>query len=84
MSDESKVVFTVPVNITKKHLISFIEVLNQYEIDEAEEELTIEEVLSKPKLLEYLCIGAVEDGTAMYDPFEFWNNDGWCDFKDYR
>lgn len=78
-------VCSVVVNVTEKQLLSFIEILNKYEIDDNDEErLTSEEVLSKPNLLEYLCKEAVNDGVALYDPFEFWNNDGWCDFRMYR
>jgi hypothetical protein len=80
----SPVLYTVQVGVNQDQLEQIIKCLNKYEIDEDETELTIEEVKSNPNLLKYLCEEAVVDGVALYDPFEFWNNDGWCDFKDYR
>jgi hypothetical protein len=77
-----EIVFVVPVNITKIQLVNIILVLNKFEFPE--DPLTIEEVLSNPELLKYICTEAAEDGTALFDPFEFWNNDGWCDIFDYR
>lgn len=80
------VVFTVQVEVTEKQLKSFISVLNENEVDEdeGEKELTFKEVTGNPKLLEYICTEAVKDGVGMYDPEEFWNSDGWCDWRDYR
>jgi len=76
----------VPVEVNNVQLQGIIDTLNRFEIDENEGEtpLTIEEVEGNKELLTYLCKEAVEDGIALYDPVEFWNNDGWCDFKDYR
>lgn len=76
------VVFKATVDVTKQHLEAFIETLNAW--DRPTSPLTLEEVLSKPVLLKYICSEAVEDGVAMYDPEEFWSNDGWCDWQDYR
>lgn len=78
------VVFVVPVSVTKNELESFLLVLNELELEEDEDELTVEEVLNNPDLLRYLCEEAVEDGVALHDPQEFYSNDGWCDFRDYR
>ncbi len=83
MSDQ-EVVFVVPVNVTRSQLVdNIIRILNRYELCE-EEPLTIEEILSKPELLKYLCTESVKDGIALYDPYEFWSNDGWCNVRDYR
>lgn len=71
--------------VSREQLEGIIKCLNENELsDEQEERLTIEEVLANPKLRDYLCGEAVEDGIALYDPDEFWNNDGWCDLRDYR
>lgn len=75
-------IFVVPVKVTSTQLQSFIDVLNKWEFDE--DKLTFDEVMAKPKLLEYICTEAVLDGTAIFDPLSFWNNDGWCDIRDYR
>lgn len=83
MADQD-VVCVVPVSVTEKQLESFIAILNGWELRKHEERLTLEEVMSKPKLLEYICREAVEDGVGVYDPLTFWNNDGWCDIRDYR
>jgi len=85
MIDENTVIIVVPVEVTIKHILSFMEVLNDREIERPEEEfLTLDEILKNHKLMKYLATEAVNDGVAMFDPFEFWNNDGWCDFRDYR
>lgn len=81
----SETVYTVQVNITKSQLLNIITILNKWEIDEEEDEtlLTFEEVTSKPLLLKYICEDAVK-GDGLVDPEESWNNDFWCDFRDYR
>lgn len=86
MNNEDEVVYSVTTHISREQLLGFIKILNEYEIDEdeGEELFTVEEVLSKPDLLKYICTEAVNDGVALYDPIEFWNNDGWCDVKDFR
>lgn len=80
---ESEIVLEVVVKVTKNQLLSFINVLNKWEFGK-KDQLTFDEVMSKPKLLNYICSTAVEDGVALYDPLSFWNNDGWCDIRDYR
>ena len=82
--DKKAIVCTIAVNVNVGQLNDILDTLNKHEIDEGEEKLTLTEVVNNEKLLNYICREAVEDGTAMYDPFEFWNADGWCDFKDYR
>lgn len=78
--------YKVTIEVTEGQMEDIIDCLNKYEVDEdeGEERLTLEEVKSKPNLLKYLAEEAVKDGVAPYDPMEFWNNDGWCDFRDYR
>ena len=73
--------------VSRQHLEEIIEFLNEQELDdeeEQEEKLTVEEVLSKPELLRYLVVEELEDRDEMFDPFEYWNADGWCEFRDYR
>lgn len=90
--DDIETVYTVQVNVTKTQLLSIIACLNRHEFDSGrknpegveDEILTFTEVMSKPNLLKYLCEEAVEDGVALYDPVEFWTNDGWCDVRDFR
>lgn len=86
-------VCVVATYVSREQLEGIIKCLNENELEgwrnpdgsgEQEELLTIEEVLANPKLRDYLCGEAVEDGIALYDPHEFWNNDGWCDLRDYR
>ena len=81
MNNEDEVVFTVVTPITRDQVLGFINVINKWS---DEEPLTIEEVLSKPDLLKYICEEAVEDGTAMYDAAEFINNDGWLKIESFR
>ena len=78
---EQEVVYTVQVLVTKQHLHQIIKFLNR-DLDEGEQSLTIEEVLSKPELIEYICEMAVE-GDGLFNPFDCWNNDGWSEWKDY-
>lgn len=80
------VMCTIPVlvHVTIRHMMSFIKVINKYDMDCQEKPLTIEEVNTNPDLCEYICKEAVEDGTAMYDPTEFHCNDGWSDIRLYR
>lgn len=80
----NETVFVVPVKVTSVQLQSFIDILNGWEFKKHETRLTFDEVMANPKLLEYICTEAVLDGVAMYDPLTFWNNDGWCDIRDYR
>lgn len=79
------VVKEIMVQVTDQHISEFIEQMNRdvYE-DEGEQFLTVEEVVGNDRLLTYVCEQAVADGVALYDPLEFWNADGWCDWKDYR
>jgi hypothetical protein len=88
---EPTIVKQVLVSITDIQLQTFIDQINQDLADEDgdlfdEDDglLTITEVVGNQKLLDYICESAVEDGTAVYDPEEFWNNDGWCDWSDFR
>ena len=84
MNNEDLVVFTVLVHITRDQLANFINVLNRFELRDGEEPLTVDEVISKPNLLKYICDEAVEDGAAIVDPVQFWNEDGWCDWRQFR
>lgn len=72
--------------VTYGELKSFIAVLNEHESSCKDNKLTLDEVMNTPDLLDYLCEQAVEDEEklAFSDPFEFWNNDGWCDFWRFR
>lgn len=76
----SEVVYTGQVPITRSQLESFIRVINI----STNQPLTIEEVLANERLLQYICFEAINDGVALHDPTEFWNNDGWCDVEQYR
>lgn len=77
------VVKEVTVQVTQDQLEDILEVINRYELDEGIE-LTLEQVLANDELLTYICETAVDDGVlALYDPLEFWNNDGWCDVQDH-
>ncbi|MCK5016715.1 MAG: hypothetical protein KAS32_06525 [Candidatus Peribacteraceae bacterium] len=80
MSDS---VYSQTVTISKKQLESFIPELNR-DLDEGEKELTVSEVLSNKRLLTYICSSVIDDGTGIHDPFEFWNSDGWCEWKSFR
>jgi len=55
------------------HIKEVIKILNKYEIWDGEKELTLEDVMSSPKLLKYLDAGD--------DAFEHWNADGYCDWR---
>ena len=82
--DKQAVVITIPVPVTIMVLQTFLDVINSCILDEDDDPfLTVESVQKQPKLLEYICKEAVMDGTAMYDPSEFFNNDGWDELRDY-
>lgn len=87
MSNKSnKKVYTQEVHITKVQLEGYIDTINNG-MDEEDDEyqpLTYKEVVNKKDLLHYICSSVIEDGVGVYDPEEFWNNDGWCDITDYR
>lgn len=83
MNNEDEVVFTVATHITRDQLLILIKAINKG-MWEDEEPLTIEEVLSKPDLLKYICEEAVIDGRALYDPDDFINDDGWIDLEQFR
>ena len=81
MSNQNEVVYVVKINITRSDLEECIKYLNR-DIDDGEAELTIEEVLSKPDLLTYIC-----DNRIRLDdigPLDCWNCDGWTEWKDFR
>ena len=86
IGDMENALCTVAVPITGDDLERFIKVINGgWEVREEEvPPLTLPELMSNDRLMEYIVTEAVEDGVAMYDPGEFWNNDGWCDWQDYR
>lgn len=86
MPSALEVVFTKECHVNREQLQDIIDVLNRNEIDEDEDEqpLTIDEVIGNKALLEYICGEALDNTESLYDPVEFWNGDGWCDFKDYR
>lgn len=81
--DNLEVVCTVQTEITYSQLLSWVEALTKSMWDD-ENPLTIEEVMSKPDLLKYICDEAVEDGRAVYDPDEFIGDDGWMDLEEFR
>ena len=86
VGDPEDSLWAVAVHVSVSQIESFIKTINNgYEVSSGEAEpLTIQELMSNDRLMDYICTGAVEDGIAMYDPFEFWCNDGWCDWQDYR
>jgi len=81
MSNQNEVVYVVKINITHSDLEECIKYLNR-DIDDGEAELTIDEVLSKPDLLAFICDNRIvlEDVEAG----ECWNSDGWAEWKDFR
>lgn len=81
---KDQIVYTQPVTVSREQLESFLNIINKYLLDEEDEKITVEECLLKPDLMKYICGEAIKDGAAMWDPLEFWNNDGWCDIKDHR
>ena len=84
----SKIVLkTVQIEITEDQIISFLPTINRsFDQQDGDVLITIDEVKSNPKLLDYIVDEIVKDSVLMGlgDPFEFWNNDGWCDVQDYR
>ena len=78
---ENDVVYRIEIQLTRNDLENLLEVLNRYEFDD--NPLTVEEVLSKPDLLKYICEMDFKECTLI-DPLEYWNNDGWCDVHNYR
>jgi hypothetical protein len=77
------VVYSQAVNVTTAQLQKIVDVLS-HDVYEDEQPLSIDEVLNNPQLLDYICSNTIEDGVALYDPHEAWNNDCWCEWKDYR
>lgn len=93
MSD--KIVYTKPVHISEEFLVACINFLNKKElegdiqdaIEDGEvppELLTLEEVMSKPALLEYLCEVLVTCNGSEDEMHEAWNFDEFCDFAEHR
>ena len=85
MSD--KVVYTKPVDVHESDLLVAIGILNDSTLDIDPEEgdvpLTLEEVYSKPALLEFFCeVLLTCDGED--DIHEAWNFDEFSDFKKFR
>lgn len=85
MSD--KVVYTKPVDVHESDLECVINILNNSSLDIDVEDgdipLTLEEVYSKPALLEYLCeVLLTCDGEE--DIEEAWNFCEFADFKNFR
>jgi len=83
MNNEDLVVFSVVVHITRQDLLDFINTLNKWEIEDGEEPLTIEEVMSKPDLLKYLCDEGVA-GNAVFDSTDCWNGGFWGEWRQFR
>lgn len=88
MEQVNQVVYVVKTEITTGELQELIDFLNAKEcgennwrIEGSAPLLTLEEVTGNPKLLAYLCEALV---LKEYDIPEAWNNDGFCDFADYR
>lgn len=81
----SEVVFRKEVTITNEQLEDIVKVLNRDGCSQ-QPPLTVSEVIEKPELLDYICGEIIEDGVlaALCDPMEFYRNDGWCDWKQYR
>lgn len=79
----NEVVKVVKIDITKKDLQDFLDVLNKWELtDEGDEKLTIENVVSRPNLLDYI-VDEIVNEWGWAEPLDFWNGDGWCDIRDY-
>lgn len=76
------VVFSMPMHVTRSHLQSFVNTINQFE--KPQPKLSVQEVIDNKELLNYICSNALEDGVAMYDSTEFYRNDGWSDWEQYR
>ena len=81
MSNSNPVVFTVNVDVTREQLSNIIRVLNACELDDDDCELTIDNVIARPKLLAYLATSFVEGGQD--DPGDLWNNNYFDDLRDY-
>lgn len=76
--------FVCEVPVSEQMMQEVIDVLNEYEIypEDGDQPLTLEEVKNNPDLLKYLC--SDPDPFVTREVVEFWNADGWCDFKQYR
>lgn len=89
MEQVNQVVYVVKTEILTGDLQELIDLLNKNELAEGmqldDEDLkpllTLEEVLGNPELLAYLCEALV---MKEHDVDEAWNQDGFCDFADYR
>ncbi len=79
----SKVVKIVQFEVTEEQIQKIVNLLNKWSIDEDEQPLTLQEVLTNQNLLDYL----IDQDAVLYgltDMSEYYRNDGWCDFRDYR
>lgn len=76
-------IYTVQVPIFKDQLREVINVINKHDLDEDDEKLTLGGVLDNPPLLKYLCEALVELDNVGVDVFDIWNQDGFCDWKDF-
>lgn len=78
-------VYTVQVPIFRGQLREVIDMINEHDIHEDDEfdKLTLEGVLNNPPLLKYLCEALVELDNVGGDVFDIWNQDGFCDWKDF-
>lgn len=78
----SKVLGTIQVQFTEDHLKSILKVLNHFRDEEGgEQQITIEQVLANPKLLQYI-MDEWERG-ADRDVHEIRSADGWDEINDY-
>ena len=82
--NEAATLYVVKIAITAKDINDVINTLNRHEIEEGETPLTLKEVQSNPELLKYLFDGVDWKEATIGDPEEYWNADGWDEFKKYR
>lgn len=77
-----KIVYRVTTEITEWQLAGFLDQINKDEEDNDIGHIDLARVMRLPHLLKFLCDSAVEDGVAVYDPEEGWNNDVWSGWED--
>ena len=86
MAKEDPVLMTVTIEIKQSDIQAIIDVLNEYEVyeEEGDEKLTLEELQEKPELLKYLVNELDFKDSLMSDLEEFWNGDGWSEWRTFR
>jgi hypothetical protein len=80
---KSKSIFSVTISYTENELEYILDILNEHELEENEKKLTVKEVVKNKKLLSYIFS---EDFVKFSgdDSDDYWNNDGWSEWRNYR